>query len=253
MSGHTAASGSIAKPSAGRVTPWLGAVLALAGLGAAFWPNYLARLAAAPWTLHLHALTALAWLVLLATQRSAVRAGALGRHRLIGRYGLWLGPIVALAALPPLLRTVQAVADGEASLGQRGEAAYALVLAAGALCAFTVALAAGAMRRRQPAQHGAWMMLTGLALCGAVVQRLLLFHVPGFERVEWAGHGELWTMEACCAALWIDARARGLPTAPARLSLLLYGAVHVVFTVAAPALPGLVATTPAVDGAAVER
>ncbi len=253
MSKQTAARGDIAQPGAAQVAPWLGAALAFASLGAAFGPNYLTRLPAAPWTLHLHALTALAWLVLLAAQLRAVRSGALGRHRRVGRVGLSLGPAVALAALPPLLQTARAVADGEASLGQRGEAAYALVLAGGALCVFVVALAAGAMQRRQPALHGAWMALTGLALSGAVVQRLLLFYAPGFERVEWAGHGELWLMEACCAALWIDARARRLRTAPARVGLMLYLATHALFTFAAPALPRLVAPSPAVDDAADQR
>ncbi|MEY3013740.1 MAG: hypothetical protein RIT45_2475 [Pseudomonadota bacterium] len=204
-------------------------LLALVALALAFWPRYLSDLTSSDRLLHLHAGTATAWIALLGLQATLAARGHVATHRRIGRWAPWLAVAVTALAIATSRRSV---GHGlRAGVPVDAETVQTFVLSIGGLTVFVVGAAFGWWRRHDPRAHRSWMLLSGLGLLGAAIQRLLLFYVPGFGSVRWSGHGDLLCCELLCLLGW---RGRGSVQArrPFAVGLALFAVTHVVFAAA---------------------
>ncbi len=203
---------------------WL---LPTALLVAAFWPRYLSAPAGARFAVHLHAGLAAAWMVLLMLQATLAGRGRLSLHRAIGRVAIVLAPLVLWTA---------AVVTQDALAGVPGplqaEDLRTFALSAGGLALFAVAVGLGWRHRRTSALHARFMALSAIGLIGAGVQRVLLFYVPGFGSVRWAGHGDLLALEALCVVVLAVDGGRPWRRSPFLVGFVVLAANHLVFAYA---------------------
>jgi uncharacterized membrane protein len=130
-----------------------------------------ARFFAAPIPVVLHILCVVPFSVLGAFQFSAAfRRRKPGWHRSVGRVLVMCGLVAALTGLWMTLSYPWPAGDGEA--------VYVLRLLFGTAMAACIALAVDAIRRRDFASHGAWMMRGYAIGMGAGTQ--VLTHLPWF-------------------------------------------------------------------------
>jgi hypothetical protein len=154
------------------------AVLVLAATVIAFWPSYFGSLADAPLAFHAHAIVATAWVLLVALQSWSIHHRRIGLHRVCGRTGLVLFPL--------LIATLVMIMDVSAAAFAAGGPYYAVagpVFGAAtcvALIAYLVLVTLAVRHRRDPRAHGGFMVATLFFLWEPAATRLLVGFVKPF-------------------------------------------------------------------------
>lgn len=193
-----------------------------------FWPNYFARFGTVRLGLHVHAAAMFLWVALLVVQASLVGRGRLGLHRSLGKLSIGLAILLVWSALVVVQESLQA-AGGQVT----GAHLQLLALPLGGLGIFAIGYILALVYRRDRALHGRYMVVTALGLAGAGVNRLFLFHVPGFGDPAWAGHGSLLALELLTAVLIANDAGQGRVRTPFVVALGLFGLNHLFYSVAA--------------------
>jgi hypothetical protein len=147
------------------------ALLALAPL--AFWPAYVSRLAEVDTFTHVHAVLGTCWLLLLTAQPLLINASQRSAHRLVGRFGLFVGAAFFLSGLLIAQRSVARM-----SLEQFARDGRFVYLPLAMAIIFVAALVLAALWRHSAAAHGRFMVATALPLLDPLFARLLFSHAP---------------------------------------------------------------------------
>ncbi len=204
----------------------LGALLPVLLLG--FWPNYFAKFGSQRAGLHIHAAIMFLWVGLMIAQAWLVGSRRLTLHRMLGKLSIVLALLLVWTALA-------VVQDSLRPAGGRvtGPHRQLLVLPLGGLVLFVTGYVFALVFRRDRALHRRYVVLTGLGLAGAGINRLFLFYIPGFSDPGWAGHGSLLTMELLTLVLVANDAGQGKVRAPFVVALGLFGLNHLFYAVAA--------------------
>ena len=158
------------------------ALLALAVI--AFWEPYFSHLFGGDLTAittnykHFHVLMAVFWLGLLITQPYLIRTNKRAQHRLVGKLGYVLGPLMALSIV--LLAHNQIVTLAEQSDPRRH---FILFIQLGFALFFAVLYGAAMFYRRTPPIHARFMILTGILLIEPILVRVFKFNL---SFIEWS-------------------------------------------------------------------
>lgn len=148
---------------------------------AAFWPQYLSKLDR-PIDIytHLHAAVGTAWILLLIAQPLAIRRGALGLHRQMGRLSFVLAP--AFVASGVLLAHHRFSRMNAQVFAQEAFTLYLPLLVA---ALFALAYGLGLLQRKRRAVHSRLMACTLVLLIDPVLGRLMYFNLPPFPGLLW--------------------------------------------------------------------
>jgi hypothetical protein len=119
---------------------------------------------------HLHALLLFAWIVLLVVQPLAIRSGAFGLHRVLGRVSYVLMPLIVLSAIAMIHKEYQ---EHLASGMRSGAAQAAEVLSASQLVLLGIFYCSAilSIKRRDVAAHMRYMICIALVLLPAGLAR----------------------------------------------------------------------------------
>ena len=158
------------------------ALLALAVI--AFWEPYFSHLLGGDLAAittnykHFHVLMAVLWLGLLITQPYLIRTNKRAQHRLVGKLGYVLGPLMALSIV--LLAHNQIVTLAEQSDPRRH---FILFIQLGFALFFAVLYGAAMFYRRTSPIHARYMILTGILLIEPILVRVFKFNL---SFIEWS-------------------------------------------------------------------
>lgn len=159
----------------------LAALAMLLAAVAAFWPQYLSKLAAPiDGYTHLHAALGTAWILVLIAQPMAIRRGALGVHRRVGRISFLLAP--AFVASGVLLAHHRFSRMNAQAFAQEAFTLYLPLLVA---ALFALAYGLALLQRKRRAVHSRLMACTLVLLIDPVLGRLMYFNLPPFPGLLW--------------------------------------------------------------------
>ncbi len=158
------------------------AVALLALAVTAFWEPYFSHLFRGEFSAittnykHFHVLMAVFWLALLITQPYLIRSNKRAQHRLVGKLGYVLGPLIVLSIV--LLAHNQIVTLAEQSDPRRH---FILFIQLGFALFFAVLYGAAMYYRRNSPIHARYMILTGILLIEPVLVRVFKFNLSFIE------------------------------------------------------------------------
>jgi hypothetical protein len=119
---------------------------------------------------HLHALLLFAWIVVLIVQPLAIRGGAFGLHRVLGRISYGMMPLIVLSAVVVVHKEYRENLAGGTSAGAALAAEFLSIAQLVLLCLFYCA-AIIQIRRRDVATHMRYMICIALVLLPAGLAR----------------------------------------------------------------------------------
>jgi hypothetical protein len=172
---------------------------------------------------HLHALLLFVWIVLLIVQPLAIRNGAFGLHRILGRISFVLMPLIVVSALAMIHKEYHENLAGGTRSGDALAAEF-LSICQLALLGIFYCSALVHIRRREAAAHMRYMICVALVLLPAGLARTFGYWFD--VRQSLSQTYCLLVIDLCLIGLvWFD-RKRHLPARPYVQALAAYAVIE---------------------------
>jgi hypothetical protein len=173
---------------------------------------------------HVHTALMTLWLLMLITQAWLIRTKRVRPHRWVGRSSFIATPVIVLSAL-----VVQHEQFNYRAEVISPEDARIAVFAFGQALAFAVTWGLAIVYRRQASLHLRFMISTAFAISTAILFRILLSWVPGFDSIESVAAANWLLLTLSLLALIAADWRNGMTRSPFWVVTVLIGIMHLGF------------------------